>query len=1734
MWKKIPKFIRLILKSCKSGFRRKRYSIFSIGFTYGYLCFTPSGLKIKKFQICINPFGVKHFLSLLLVMKNLLSFTLIPFIAGILMAYSGTVCSENVKLDAGSRTHFIVLIRDTGTMNKKHQPLNMIVPTLPKLLFEGEKALGSQTPLNPPLPVYEPNRDHLSVVFVAMHEDGVATECKNLPALSALPKHLFQWQPVVQGQNQASFTQSLQQWITKDCRAQGYVSSSVLAATNILPYVQEKLAQSTLQFSRTILILVGNAAYVGDSLPSEELFELQRLFKVRDTEAAIQIMDKVNSAFHIKTHNDWVFTINPRTQKFERGNIQYGNTLRYRLSKIQPLDNEENFIDYPQTIKLDRVAISKKMLKLVQVGGADIILRILHSERLQPHKLELSFTDKGGGNWQIGKYRLPKTTVIDLNDCMKSNQCQSQVDGVIHVPLFDVVVDNIHLTPDDPAIAPGQIRFKVRFRYNAKDIYTHHFVDTDLKTIDVIPIRLLEIPFFFTKNVLDNKTLAAQYEPSKDSKSGLTPEIARARIGEKQAIRYLFVVIAVVVFSLMMMFIGLQKVYHRRFKPELNFQAQKKIEIDFNRQPGAKPLAGMVVIRNEGKVPWFGKLLGNKDYPDYQVKLFLDYDNDKLREYGFILSDTTPFCFTADKSVSPVGEENISNTSPGREIEYRVSHETPIHIFLATDAITDFQQREAKIVTEPRTVRFGGVDEDIQITVAMWHDDELVAHKDIEFNLELIPEYSKPPQVTYQANTEKLYFQTRKYLNIGTLSFASKTKYHFAEPFKGRFNILTYKNNLPLTSDQVKIADGGDIEILPLETLEREIIVFCDGNTISNPEPRQDYTFDLTGKFAPNSDHGYLMFTLYRDPTRANIQLDIVQFNNSFSIHWQPKGKNFEKHPIVKIGRDNRSEAEGNLLEHSILNLQSNLLKFDENTPAITIFEIHIGNTGKSGKGWIKVNLRLELNFNSYVQKSLKLYQGYSIENLLHIITRDYQGEFIGHERIVIREGEPLEKIIVQVDAAKIIQDIIGGRIDTNQANINALLDIEIQDDEGQHRSHDFTIVAQLGLEKLPHPNWLCIDFGTSAIVTALGIGNKPYFLPLPKVVAKDDPALNFEDYDPSNPERGTDFLPSQVVCDADLRQGETQDESIRKGFPRYQPASLQPGEPDFIGLPATTVRLREQPGRIIYSLKSWLAQPSETISLPESVKFYLLDSNSNIVTKTDEEGNDKPVLVTRNKLPLREVVVSGLAALADGYITALPVFQPGGQVIISHPNTFTTFHKQKLHDIAWQALNKRLGIALPERIRLISESDAVAYHYCRQRMLDNKRKTGEERLLVYDFGAGTLDLSLVQIRWNKEGTYPEQWQVENRLGVPIAGNYLDSLLARLIDKWLREESILEPARFEYQYPVVEKQLKGDSEKELDNHRLAVYRLWQNIREVKHSAEWKEDKLFRVLVGCRGTTDVVRYKENVFFPETEESYNSELVVLEDNIDSKVNNIDSKVNSEKPRLETDGDQIYLHIPAAQVHSDLQEFITFATDTVVDELLQGAEIAAQNVNTVVVSGRGALWPGLRERVWEKFPEQCEKPQLDKNQVKNAVVSGAIAWQTLSEVKLLEPKVTPRLAILREQDNILTTEDEWENEPIDLRSSDTFRLVLVSHRHPNLETDLQSLHRHFYIFLDQIRRDTMWKDDPWLYVRKEERHGQMVIKLNNSQGQGFDFTTVGSISQVSSLPPWPIGTILLEPEV
>ena len=82
----------------------------------------------------------------------------------------------------------------------------------------------------------------------------------------------------------------------------------------------------------------------------------------------------------------------------------------------------------------------------------------------------------------------------------------------------------------------------------------------------------------------------------------------------------------------------------------------------------------------------------------------------------------------------------------------------------------------------------------------------------------------------------------------------------------------------------------------------------------------------------------------------------------------------------------------------------------------------------------------------------------YSVQDSVRLITNHYQGVYQGNELITLMEGDPVENILVQLDPATTIEEIIGGRIDPDYGHIEATLNIEVQDDVGNHRYHQLDI----------------------------------------------------------------------------------------------------------------------------------------------------------------------------------------------------------------------------------------------------------------------------------------------------------------------------------------------------------------------------------------------------------------------------------------------------------------------------------------------------------------------------------------------------------------------------------------------------------------------------------------------------------------------------------------------------
>ena len=393
--------------------------------------------------------------------------------------------------------------------------------------------------------------------------------------------------------------------------------------------------------------------------------------------------------------------------------------------------------------------------------------------------------------------------------------------------------------------------------------------------------------------------------------------------------------------------------------------------------------------------------------------------------------------------------------------------------------------------------------------------------------------------------------------------------------------------------------------------------------------------------------------------------------------------------------------------------------------------------------------------------------------------------------------------------------------------------------------------------------------------------------------------------------------------------------------------------------------------------------------------------------------------------------------------------------------------------------LNQLVGVTLKERTDIINVSHVS--HYCQKCLANKQQKNGLERVLVYNLRAGTLELSLMQITWHHARKFPEKLRIEHHLEVPIAGNYLDRLLARLVDHHLRAQKIAHPKSFHYHYPIVAIS-EEDNAIDTIKQRRATTRLWQHIRDSKH--QWDGKMPFRVKIGAPNTIGLIDY-----FGRIQQNKRYQTFIEH-----------SKLG------------YFLNIPSYEVHEYplIKDFMTFITENLLDTLLEGAGLKTQDINTVLISGNDALWPNLQERVETKFPKAGH--HFNNNPLKSTMT-----WKNISHIQ------TPHLAILCDDTNILVLEQDWNKMGgIDLRGNSTFCLVQIAHHLPNSKTDFNSLQSYLHLPLKQYYRHWHWEDNPYLFVTRKGN----IITLLNTHNQGFKFEYRAMSSYLTASPPWAIG--------
>lgn len=317
-----------------------------------------------------------------------------------------------------------------------------------------------------------------------------------------------------------------------------------------------------------------------------------------------------------------------------------------------------------------------------------------------------------------------------------------------------------------------------------------------------------------------------------------------------------------------------------------------------------------------------------------------------------------------------------------------------------------------------------------------------------------------------------------------------------------------------------------------------------------------------------------------------------------------------------------------------------------------------------------------------------------------------------------------------------------------------------------------------------PNPNWLCIDYGSSAIVckyenNVLNLHTRKNNI-LKRALgntAKSKPLLK------DTFEENTEFLSSDIILHIPINMEANKDVSSL--------CSEQPLNQSDAGYDKLSVMLSPTSSMIVNEVLRQLPCLKLLVGnelLPpnahyQGYEYDIANPNGGVVrVKAEEilETNPEKSLVVIDNV-FRE---SYEALLRYFIIPEVKDVNLINRLVLTYPNTYTPRHLYTLGEIVKKVLP---GV---RELEFVSESDAVAAYYLEN--WANYHEPGanpnvNETVLVFDMGAGTLDLSLIRKTTDSEGRIT--MEIMAKIGTCKAGNYLDFVLAEIVCDLIGEHS---------------------------------------------------------------------------------------------------------------------------------------------------------------------------------------------------------------------------------------------------------------------------------------------------------------------------------------------------------
>ncbi|MCB0264407.1 MAG: hypothetical protein KDH98_14740 [Calditrichaeota bacterium] len=824
------------------------------------------------------------------------------------------------------------------------------------------------------------------------------------------------------------------------------------------------------------------------------------------------------------------------------------------------------------------------------------------------------------------------------------------------------------------------------------------------------------------------------------------------------------------------------------------------------------------------------------------------------------------------------------------------------------------------------------------------NDEKTLSNETLHF--EFIPEIPSGAVVEevkfLKTEVEQETREIRK--QIAQLIIKNPAKRYCSQPVKGFVSIKTHDDfdqNL-LTFDNDKTL----IEINPLQNKEEQripVFINMDQHFPENTEQTQLLTW-----------HIQIL------DTQQKPLLDRMSKNYQIKIKQKSVKKITNIEFAVLYGDDIFEEITGSEYIQTLQLCMEKPVLWTPVSPqqkrSIELFKLRIGNSAITDNPPGKITIRhLSISLAAKESRRLTLARkGISLNDLL---------KYTEFEGVEIHNGDSSHEIIVKLVLQKIGQD--SDNLVPMTAAIQLSYDIEQPDEDNIRDNCQLSLFIDFTLQKrISH--WLAIDFGTSAITAAFAddtfnpAHSESSILNIREAHLKrlmEKTGTRFEQY--LIPEENTPYLPSELLLDVI-----SSDNGVHKLTDHIIKLAPLANDPGYGKLES-----------ILPPLKLLIGY--ENIPTFENYFYYKNSQQKVTVAPLPVDL----VLSRAYQDLLKETIIplvnQKLSTHAQKQLNRYALLKSLGKIVLTVPNTFGETQEKVLlnmleQEITWEKLNlfnenspSRQGpIFAKESILFIRESDAVAcYYYDNWLQLNHGAITEpklmelplEEYLLVFDVGAGTLDITYLMIRRDEE-TRLLGIEVLGRIGSKRAGNVLDTFLAKAL-------------------------LKAAIEKKVANCKDQIVFSDDIKRGVEKRNSLKQFiKLLKV--------DIGRYWGK----------NTKKTIAD--------TWDQFTEKHTPDLGFDKDFIRT-LPYTIFENDtfIQQYVRFTSQDVLEQFVANLGSRKNHreflVDTIIFSGRGSQFPEIRKQSIKFIKEkrtninQLNIVTLREDELKNAVVLGALAY-------------------------------------------------------------------------------------------------------------------------------------------